>query len=191
MAKLTSSGINFASGDDLNSRRGIFPISTAWTFYQAAAPTGWTKQTTHNNKALRVVSGSGGGSGGTNAFTSTMSSFVVGGPLTTSDATGGYGLLAPQIPSHLHPGGGTFPETRQIELSGVPALYNPDGAFIGWDGGDVSRNGDGWTRTSPDSGPTGASDTHSHPVSGSGTVPNQTVDISVQYLDVIICTFDG
>lgn len=37
---------------------------TAMLFYQASAPTGWTKSTANNDKFLRVVSGSGGGSGG-------------------------------------------------------------------------------------------------------------------------------
>ena len=41
-----------------------FPSGTKMMFYQASAPTGWTQDTTQNNKALRVVSGSGGGSGG-------------------------------------------------------------------------------------------------------------------------------
>lgn len=37
---------------------------TVGVFLQAAAPTGWTKVTTQTGKALRVVSGSGGGTGG-------------------------------------------------------------------------------------------------------------------------------
>ena len=41
-----------------------FPSGTVMLFYQAAAPLGWTKQTTQNDKALRVVSGSTGGSAG-------------------------------------------------------------------------------------------------------------------------------
>ncbi len=41
-------------------------------FFQAAAPTGWTQDVTHNDKALRVVSGAGGGSGGTNAFSTNL-----------------------------------------------------------------------------------------------------------------------
>ena len=184
MASLTTNGIRFAVGDELNSKRGIFPTSTAWVFYQSAAPTGWTKSTAHDNKSLRVVSGSGGGSAGTNAFTTTMSSFVIGGTLTTSDGSGGLSLATPQIASHDHPNGG------EIGVSDNPQLFNPDGAFIGWGGGDVARAG-GWTRTAPGQGGTGNGDSHSHPVSGSGTVPNQTVDISVQYIDVIICTFNG
>ena len=39
-------------------------------FFQAAAPSGWTKSTANNDKALRVVSGTGGGTGGTHALTS-------------------------------------------------------------------------------------------------------------------------
>ena len=49
------------------------PPGSKMLFYQASAPTGWTKLTTDNNKTLRVVSGSGGGSGGTNTFTSAFS----------------------------------------------------------------------------------------------------------------------
>ena len=47
----------------------VFPSGTKMLFQQTSAPTGWTKVTSHNNKALRVVSGSAS-SGGSNAFTS-------------------------------------------------------------------------------------------------------------------------
>ena len=50
-----------------------FPTGTAMLFAQSSAPTGWTKSTTHNNKALRVVSGSAS-SGGSNAFTTAFGS---------------------------------------------------------------------------------------------------------------------
>lgn len=40
------------------------PSGTTMLFVQASAPTGWTKSTVQNDKALRVVSGSGGSSGG-------------------------------------------------------------------------------------------------------------------------------
>lgn len=45
---------------------------TKLVFYQAAAPLGWTKDTSQNDKALRVVSGTGGGSGGSRALSSTV-----------------------------------------------------------------------------------------------------------------------
>lgn len=183
MAKLTSSGINFAVGDDLNSKRGIFPLGTAWVFYQSSAPTGWTQVTTHENKALRVVSGTGGGSAGTNSFTSTMSSFNISGTVISSSATGPTTLTVQQLPSHAHPGSGTG-------LNAVPALNNPDGSFTGWNGGDVARSS-GWTRNFPGWGSAGSDTSHNHPFSGSGTVPSQPVSIDVQYIDVIVCTFDG
>jgi len=67
-AKLTVSGISFGDSTVLNSKYGIVPQSSVSIFYQASAPTGWTKSTSNNDKTLRVVSGSGGTSGGTTAF---------------------------------------------------------------------------------------------------------------------------
>jgi hypothetical protein len=71
--------------------RYSFPAGTLMLFQQTSAPTGWTKQTTHNDKALRVVSGTAS-SGGTNSFSSMFAS-------RTSDATT---LSIAQIPSHAH-----------------------------------------------------------------------------------------
>lgn len=51
---------------------GTFQSGTKIPFFQASAPAGWTQDTTHNDKALRVVSSTGGGNGGTTAF-STLS----------------------------------------------------------------------------------------------------------------------
>jgi hypothetical protein len=192
MATLTSSGIRFATTpvvDELNSKRGIFPTGTAWVFYQASAPTGWTKDTslTLNDKALRVVSGTGGVYGGTNGFSVIMNGFNVGGgSLTSSDATGGTQLSVPQIASHDHPSSGTG-------LDAVPAIFNPDGAFTGWNGGDVARSS-GWTRTFPgfgDAGTAPVGDSHSHPFSATAPVPIQNVSMQPTYMDVIVCTFDG
>jgi hypothetical protein len=62
---LTSNGTTWTSA----AAAGGFAAGTAILFYQAAAPTGWTKATTQDNKGLRVVSGATGGSaGGTTAF---------------------------------------------------------------------------------------------------------------------------
>lgn len=61
-------------------------------FFMAAAPTAWTKQTTHNDKALRLVSGTGGGSGGSSAFTTVFGK-------TATDATT---ISTATMPSHSH-----------------------------------------------------------------------------------------
>jgi hypothetical protein len=82
---------------------GGFPPGTVMLFVQTSAPTGWTKSTTHDNKALRVVSGSVT-TGGTQNFTAVLNGNV--GATTLTEA---------QIPSHTHgitsftligPGGG-------------------------------------------------------------------------------------
>lgn len=69
-----------------------FTSGTLMIFQQTAAPTGWTKQTTHDNKALRIVSGSVS-SGGTVAFTTAFASGLTAGSTTLSTA---------QMPSHTH-----------------------------------------------------------------------------------------
>ena len=61
-------------------------------FQQTSAPTGWTKQSTHNNKSLRVVSGTAG-SGGATAFTSIFGSSV---------STNAHTLTTAEMPVHSH-----------------------------------------------------------------------------------------
>jgi hypothetical protein len=65
---------------------GLFPAGTVMMFVQTSAPTGWTKSTTHDNKALRVVSGTVG-SGGSVAFTTAFASQGVSGTIGNTTAT--------------------------------------------------------------------------------------------------------
>ena len=67
---------------------GGFPSGTKLSFQQTSAPTGWTKDTTHNDKALRVVSGTAG-SGGNTAFTSVFGASKVTGSSTDTLAAPG------------------------------------------------------------------------------------------------------
>lgn len=69
------------------------PATTAMVFFQAAAPTGWTKSTANTDAALRVVSGSGGGTGGTTGFslhthTGPSHTHTLAGGAASFDATG-------------------------------------------------------------------------------------------------------
>lgn len=75
---------------------GGFSSGTVMLFVQTAAPTGWTKSTTHDNKALRVVSGNAS-TGGSVAFTTAFAASLTAGNTTLSTA---------QIPSHTHGGAG-------------------------------------------------------------------------------------
>ena len=67
-------GVSFDGSANITISASEFASGTTIVFYQASAPTGWTKSTSHDNKALRVVSGSGGGSGGSSSFTSVFAS---------------------------------------------------------------------------------------------------------------------
>jgi len=80
-----------ATGLAWQAAGGGFTSGTLMLFQQTAAPTGWTKQTTHDNKALRVVSGSAS-SGGSVAFTTAFA----------NGSTGATTLTTAQIPSHSH-----------------------------------------------------------------------------------------
>ena len=68
---------------------------TVMLFMQTSAPTGWTKSTTHNNKAIRIVSGTAS-SGGSTAFTSVFAS------RTPAGTVGSTTLAIGDIPSHSH-----------------------------------------------------------------------------------------
>jgi hypothetical protein len=63
-----------------------FPSGTVMLFVQTAAPTGWTKVTTHNDKALRVVSGTVS-TGGTSAFSTAFAARTSAGTVATNQAT--------------------------------------------------------------------------------------------------------
>lgn len=175
MAKLTAAGIVFGDSTVLNSKYGIVPQNSVSIFYQTSAPTGWTKSTAHNDKTLRVVSGDGGGSGGTSPFTTVFPGSLRTISTTDIPMTGTVGattLTTTQLPGHLHPNGGF------VGLNLSPGS------------GDVAY-GAGWTRTSPDSGsgPADGGGSHDHPWSGYASFTID-VDFRVAYLDVILCTFD-
>jgi hypothetical protein len=80
VASLDSTGWKNATG----AKYDAFPSGTKLLFYSDTAPTGWTIQTASlNDKALRVVSGSGAGggtggvTGGSTAFTSVFTSRTI------------------------------------------------------------------------------------------------------------------
>lgn len=66
-----------------------FPSGTLMLFRESSAPNGWTKETTHNNKALRVVgSGAWNGSGGNQPFTTVFGRTATDGHLLTAAESG-------------------------------------------------------------------------------------------------------
>jgi hypothetical protein len=103
-----------------------FASGTVMLFAQSSSPTGWTKGSTHNDKALRVVTGTAS-SGGSVAFTTAFASQSV------SGTVGNTALTLAQIPAHTHDiicdnnesgsgqpgvGGGGADSTRSTESAG-------------------------------------------------------------------------
>ena len=169
-----------------------FSAGTKMLFNQTSAPTGWTKQTSQNDKALRVVSGTVG-TGGTHGLSSPPStSHTHTGPSHThstpshshshSLSAGSHTLSTSQMPSHNH------------------SIVHTDQHW--W--GDNVGGGSG-TTTTDYTGSTGGGGSHSHSLSGSitsggsgtsgsggtgATNSSGPTAFAPAYVDVIIATKD-
>ncbi len=121
-----------ATGLPADSIVGGVPSGTKMLFAQSAAPTGWTKDTTHNDKSLRVVSGTGGGSGGSVAFSTVFGRTAV-------DASS---LSIAQLAAHKH-----------VSFTYSPGNYSGSGSWAS----DSYANGGSKSTDSIGSG-----STHSH-----------------------------
>lgn len=144
---------------------GGFPAGTRMLFQQTAAPTGWTKDTTHNDKALRVVSGTVG-TGGTLDFSAAMTSRTLSG--SVSNAT----LLIAQMPTHGHniSGAGSFTVLNPASGGGTPTNAGGTSPTLNYTSIAISSSG--------------SSSPHNHPL-----VLNP-LDMAIKYVDVIIAQKD-
>lgn len=149
------------------------PAGTRMLFAQSAAPTGWTKDTTHNNKALRVVSGTAG-SGGSLAFTTAFGNRTTG-STAAGGTVAGHSLSHAQMPGHNH---------RTAHEAALSVFGNVgDTRFYGrvLDTFIVNRN-------LPDNltGVEGGGQAHAHGFTGASHA--HALDMQVQYVDIIIAT---
>lgn len=176
MSVLNVSGIQFDDSTQLNSKYDIIPQNSVAVFYQATAPTGWAQVTSHNNKALRVVSGTGGGfgSGGTSGpggqpFSTIFptSTRPITGTVTADGTVESTTLTIQQIPGHTH-------------NAGSSVNVSPGSPGIG--GRAVNTN-------APATSPTGGGNGHTHPFVGGDSPYSGNIDLRVQYIDVILCRF--
>ena len=156
---IDASGKVSASGIQTSAIPAAFPSGTIMLFVQTSAPTSWVKSTAHDNKALRVVSGTAG-AGGSVAFTTAFANQAVSG---TNGAVGATTLTIAQIPSHSH--------TYDISTFRLNAGANVADAFGGY--------------SSANTGATGGGGSHTHT---SGAFTGTAINLAVQYVDVIICT---
>ncbi len=144
----------------------------------------WTKATAHDNKALRVVTGSAS-SGGSNTFAAafnnnqTVSGTTSSTSVTITGSTAAHTLTIAEMPAHTHTEGGTQEfGTTSSTSTGVRNTGNssPGNQFETQStGGDGSHSHDVGTL---------AGGAHTHTFS-------DTFNLDVQYVDVIICSKDS
>ena len=190
-----------------------FPSGTLMLFQQTAAPTGWTKQTTHNDKTLRVVSGAAG-SGGSTAFTSVFASRTPSGSVSVSGSNSGGSIANTTVTGSVsgsNSGGGVSNTTLSTaempshshRLSMIPpdvggpdvpvrygAGYSSDRLFTDATGGS-GAHGHGFTN--PSWSGSVSMNAHSHTFtnpswSGSASFSGASMDFAVQYVDLIIAS---
>ena len=145
-------------------------------FQQTSAPTGWTKDTSLNNRALRIVNGSVG-SGGGNGFAEVLNSTVT----TSSGSVSSHTLTTAQIPAHFHyafRSGNHGQHRTGSNLSSNNYPGSGSGASNLYEGYNISAS-----NSQPNVGRTqeiGSSQGHSHGFT------NPSFNLNVLYTDVII-----
>jgi hypothetical protein len=163
-----------------------FPAGTVMLFVQTAAPTGWTKITTSDNAALRMVSGTAS-TGGTANFTTAFSSRTPAGTVsttgtvTTTGTVGGTTLSTTTMPSHQHQGFSNL----NLQYSGGGGRPNdaPNGyATAGRSWYTLFAGGSG----AHDHSFTGGSGS----ISASSSFTGTAMDFEVKYVDVIQASKD-
>ena len=164
------------------------PNGSVMAFFQASAPTGWTQVTTQNDKTLRVVSGTGGGTGGDWAMSAGETTSSHGGHVHAGAAhshnhnlsAAAHTLSVNEIASHGHSTNiysqGNNVSTGRLQYGqrniNVINTSNTGGSASHSHnmGGSIASGGDGNTSSAG---------SHTHTIA------------APQYIDVIICSKDA
>lgn len=162
---VTSTGITFPDATtQTTAATSAFAAGTVVLFFQASAPTGWTKAATYDDYDLRLTTGTGGTVGGTTAYSTVFANQTP--TITTSGlSAGATTLTTTQMPSHTHTFAGFSADSFG---SSYPILSD-------------SNN-----RTSTPSNSTGGGGSHTHTVSGSAT--SSAITLNVRYANIIACS---
>ena len=164
---------DLADNDKYNYDR-LTSFGSIAIFGQQNAPTGWTKLTTQNDAALRVETGTGGGTGGSAGFSQIIT--LQHNHTTTSDGT------------HTHSGSHTHSQNFHTLIAGTVS-----GLYFQIDGSNHLERFDGTAVTTPRLRQTTSSSafnlqsggTHTH------TIGNALADVTLAYFDVIQCSKDS
>ena len=206
-----STGLGTVTINAIPEAAGDFPAGTITLFVQASAPAGWVQVNSQNNKAIRVVNGTGGGSGGSQPFTSVFTAVPVTGSVSFSglSVSGGQTNTVSQTPSGSVQLGSLSVSSTSIDQNQMPghthqyARRPANGQKSG------NNNGVGDVDFSNATGAAGGGGGHSHSVSGSGSFSGNsmshshsfsasvsgngsfqggTINLAVQYVDGILCS---
>jgi len=176
----------FPDATEQTSAAWVVPSGTAMLFKQTAAPVGWTKVTTTDDAALRVVAGTAG-SGGTAAFSTTFASRTPAGTNGSTTATnqaatatnasytpaGSVGVSVSGTVGSTTLDGNTLPSHNH--LGGSERIWDAAAGYYGSTGdvGGVSfplaRYNGGANYRLDYTSSSGASWSHTHSFSGSGS----------------------
>tara|TARA_R110002020_G_scaffold408139_1_gene618065 strand:+ start:595 stop:1554 length:960 start_codon:yes stop_codon:yes gene_type:complete len=178
----TTATTYFGSGANLTGI-DIIPAGSKMLFQQTAAPTGWTKATAHDNKALRVVTGSAS-SGGSNTFAAafnnnqTVSGTTSSTSVSITGSTAAHTLTVSEIPSHTHTEGSIneFGTTSSTSTGTRNTGNASPGAQF-----ETQATGGGGGHSHGVGSLAGGAHTHTF---------SDTFNLDVQYVDVIICSKD-
>lgn len=174
------------------SLENFFAAGTKLVFFQASAPTGWTQDTTHNGKALRVVSAAGGGSGGSSDPSSTI---TLAHTHTVASHTHDMGNHTHSTPAHQHNieyslngGYDTISGANLPVLSADSAGASLVGALA--TAGANSSQRAFTNRTESSGGSTSGAPSTNTTGATSPSTDSQLSNISLAYINVIVCTKD-
>lgn len=158
-----------------------FVAGTRMPFAQAAAPTGWTQDTTDNaiNRMLRVVATAGGGIGGSHSpiLNSVVASHTHG--FTTGNMSTDHSH-AMTDPGHRHT---IIADGRSVEINNSTGSGNSNGGFSG---GQNIVNGQYTNTVGTGAYTVGVSANHTH--SGSTDNGSSQTNWTPRYIDMIICS---
>jgi len=145
-----------------------FPTNTTMLFVMAAVPTGWTRVTTHNDKALRIVSSVGAGSGGSATFSAVLTNRTI---------------LEANLPSHTH----TFSATTSSDGAHQHTYLSPNTSST-----NTTTGGGGSRLVDAVGALTDSQGAHTHTVSGttSAVGSGTAMNFAIQYVDALIGSKD-
>lgn len=163
----------------------IFPTGTKTVFQQTTAPTGWTKDISNDDYTLRIVTGTGGGIGGSQGFSTVMANVTFSGTIgpsadpTVTTFSINSGNTAAGVPDHYHNVSTNFLKnwsssvsaTTNLQVgSGIRAINSPSGPYS--------------------SDAVGGGGTHNHFLEAQTNFAGGTRNFSVRYIDMIAATID-